>query len=101
MMCAVAIVLAGGTYMDGLIGWVWLFGLGVAGTVCHRGVLISPSAPSVRRWDRLWSSAVKGEGDSVGVVLFTCVTLPPCGYCLEASMTARSTAPLDCGSSPQ
>ena len=32
------------------------------------GVLISPSAPSVRHWDRLWSSAVKGE---VGVVLFT------------------------------
>ena len=38
------------------------------------GVLISPSAPSVRRWDRLWSSAVKGE---VGVVLFTRASLPP------------------------
>ena len=28
-----------------------------------------------------------GPGD-VGVVLFTRVALPPCGYCLEASMTA-------------
>ena len=26
----------------------------------------SPSDPSVRHWDRLWSSPVKGEGDSVG-----------------------------------
>ena len=50
------------------------------------GVLISPSDPSVRHWERLWSSAVKGEGDSVGVVLFH-----PC----------RPAAPLDCGSSPQ
>ena len=25
----------------------------------------------------------------VGVVLFTRVTLPPCGYCLKASMTAE------------
>ena len=29
------------------------------------------------------------EGVLVGVVLFTRVTLPPCGYCLKASMTGR------------
>ena len=28
------------------------------------------------------------------VVLFTRVTLPPCGYCLEASMTATLPLPL-------
>ena len=40
----------------------------------------------VRHWDRLWSSSHQGRGDSAG-----CVGLlyaPPCGYCLEAGMTA-------------
>ena len=50
----------------------------------------SPSAPSVRHWDRLWSSAIKGEGDwRLVCFVVTRVTLPPCGYCLEASMTAE------------
>ena len=33
----------------------------------------------------------------VGVVLFTRVALPPCGYCLKASMTAPPvlSAPVD------
>ena len=67
----------------------------------------------VRHWDRLWYSAAKGEGIP-SVVLYCCCparpplwiadqvrndglvvgfvlfTLPPCGYCLEASMTAGS-----------
>ena len=30
---------------------------------------------------------------SVGVGLFTRVALPPCGYCLKASMTARRAYP--------
>ena len=33
----------------------------------------------------------------VGIVLFTRVALPPCGYCLKASMTAPPvlSAPVD------
>ena len=42
----------------------------VAGTVCHRG----GRADFTLTFD---SSAVKGEGDSVGVVLFTRAILPP------------------------
>ena len=56
----------------------------------------SPSAPSVRHWDRLFdSSPIKGEEIvSVGVGLFYA---PPCGYCLEASMTGPPilSAPVD------
>ena len=51
-------------------------------------VLISPSAPSVMHWNRLFdSSLIEGERYMVGVVLFTRVTLPPCGYCLKINMT--------------
>ena len=47
-------------------------------------VLLSPSAPSVRHWDRLWSSPIKGEG-----IRLCCLIVVPSlrGYCLEASMT--------------
>ena len=39
------------------------------------GIVFTP-APSVRHWDRLWSSAIKGEGDSVGWFgLVVCPTL--------------------------
>ena len=46
------------------------FVVGGAGTVSHRGGRVDFTLCSrVRHWDRLWSSLVKGEGDSVGVVL--------------------------------
>ena len=55
-----------------------MVGLRVAGTVCHMGGHVDFTLCSrVKHWDRLWSSAVKGEGDSVGVVLLTRATLPP------------------------
>ena len=38
----------------------------------------------VRHWDRLWSSAVKGEGEDGWRCL---IVAPPCGYCLKVSMT--------------
>ena len=45
----------------------------------------SPSAPSVRHWDRLFdSSPIKGEG-----IWLCCLVVSP------------AAAPLDCGSSPQ
>ena len=47
-----------------------MFGLGVAGTVCHMGGRVDFTLCSrVRHWDRLWYSPIKGEGDSVGCVV--------------------------------
>ena len=43
-------------------GYGWLDWVVRVRSVTGVGVLISPSAPSVRHWDRLWSSAVKGLG---------------------------------------
>ena len=37
----------------------------------------SPSAPSVRHWDRLWSSAAKGEGILSVVLACCCPAHPP------------------------
>ena len=39
------------------------------------------------------SSPIKGEGDSVGC--FGLLAASPCGYCLEASMTAILHHPVD------
>ena len=72
----------------------------------------SPSAPSVRHWDRLCPSAVKGEGYWwVCLVVAPRHTLPlwiadqvrndvTVLIVLACSLTSRA-APLDCGSSPQ
>ena len=46
------------------------------------------------------SSPIKGEGYMVGVVLLTRATLPPCGYCLKASMTVPGTTHPSCGFPP-
>ena len=50
-------------------------GMTVRGWLC---CLVSPSAPSVRHWDRLWSSLVKGEGILCRLVclVVTRATLP-------------------------
>ena len=45
-----------------MVGWFW--------------GLLSPSAPSVRHWDRLWSSAVEGEGELVGCFGLACSPSP-------------------------
>ena len=55
-------------------GYVWLLRVARVQSVTGAGVLISPSAPSVRHWDRLCSCR---QGYMVGVVLFTGVTLLP------------------------
>ena len=66
-----------------MIGWGW--GLGMSGWTGWCGYSLSHGQPwlaahvtgggcldlftlcsRVRHWDRLWSSAIKGEGDSVG-----------------------------------
>ena len=52
------------------------------GTVCHMGGRVDFTLT----FD---SSPIKGEGYMVGVVLFTRVTLPPCGYPHYAGMTGR------------
>ena len=71
------------------------------------GVLISPSAPSVRHWDRLCPSAVNGEG-ILSVVLACCVPCPvdsslhgndgpvhrPSGLRVKSAMTEPSFHPL-------
>ena len=46
-----------------LFGYGWLLCVVRVQSITWVGVLISPSAPSVRHWDRLWSSSIKGEGD--------------------------------------
>ena len=51
--------------MDCGFGYGWLDSVVRVQSVTWVGVLISPSTPSVRHWDRLWSSAVKGEVDMV------------------------------------
>ena len=51
---------------------ICVVGLRGAGTVCHMGGRVDFTLCSrVRHWDRLWSSAVKGEGDFGGVVLLS------------------------------
>ena len=52
-------------------------------------------------WMRVW---VGVDWEDAGALLPRCMGYaPPCGYCLEASMTdpGRRPSPLDCGSSPQ
>ena len=67
----------GGMFMDSdWFGYVWLLRVARVQSVTGAGVLISPSAPSVRHWDRLCSCR-QGRGVLVGVVLFTGVTLLP------------------------
>ena len=57
------------------------------------------SAPDIAVPMSFAKVSIKGEGDLVGWCCL--VVAPPCGYCIKASTTARSTAPLDCGPSPQ
>ena len=64
-----------------LIGYGWLSCVVRVQAVTWVGVLISPSP--------LIPLPSRERGYMVGVVLFTRVTLSPCGYCLKASMTGR------------
>ena len=66
MLNGIATVHGDGTDMDGVIGWGfgygWLFCVVQVQSVTGMGVLIFTLCSRVRHWDRLWSSAVKGEG---------------------------------------
>ena len=76
-------------------GWCGFAGLGRCGTS------FSPSAPSVRHWDRLWSSTIKGEVDGGWLVV---LYAPPftSGLRVKSVMTVPAAPyPVDSGSSPE